>query len=114
MKSCKKITAAVLAAILALSVFICPVFAGGAVIDASDATVTTTPSNQSPEDLTFVPPTMPETEAETETKVDVTGMDKETLENISFFQKILNRINEFFQLILDMFSNLDEILGRNK
>lgn len=111
MKSCKKITAAILAAILALSVFICPVFAGGAVIDASDATITTTPETQNPEDLTYIPPTIPETE--TETKIHATGTDKDVLETVSFWQKIFNRINEFFQMILDFFQGLDDVLGKN-
>ncbi len=109
MKNCKKITAAVLAALLALSVFICPAFAGGAFIDPSSETVTTTPATQNPDDLTFVPPAPPE--SETETQIHATGTDKEILEKVSFFQQILNRINEFFQMILDMFSQLDTILG---
>ncbi|MGN1194734.1 MAG: hypothetical protein ACI4SB_04565 [Acutalibacteraceae bacterium] len=110
MKSCKKITAAVLAAVLALSIFICPAFAGGAFIDPSSATVTTTPPDQSPEDLTFVPPTPPETE--TETRVTATGIDKDVLENVSFFQKILNRINELFNIILEAIQKLGEILSQ--
>ena len=110
MKSCKKITATVLAAIIALSVFICPVFAGGPFIDPASETITTTPETQSPEDLTYVPPTIPETE--TETKVHATGTNPEVLEKVSFFQQILNRINEFFQMVLDFFRNLDGVLGQ--
>lgn len=111
MKNCKKITAAVLAAILALSIFICPAFAGGAVIDASSATVTTTPESQSPEDLTYIPPTIPGTETETETQVPVTGMDPDVKENISFFQKLLERINELFNIFLEYIQKLGDILA---
>ena len=107
MKNCKKITAAVLAALLALSVFICPAFAGGPFIDPSSETVTTTPETQNPEDLTYVPPTLPETE--TETQIHATGTNPEILEKVSFFQQILNRINEFFQMVLDFFKNLENI-----
>lgn len=109
MKNCKKITAAVLAAILALSVFICPAFAGGAFIDPSSETITTTPPSQSGEDLTYVPPTIPE--PETETKIHATGTDEEVLENVSFFQKIFNRINELFQIFLDTIKKLEGILS---
>ena len=110
MKNCKKITAAVLAALLALSVFICPAFAGGPFIDPSSETVTTTPETQNPEDLTYVPPTLPETE--TETQIHATGTNPEILEKVSFFQQILNRINEFFQMVLDFLKNLDGVLGQ--
>lgn len=112
MKSCKKITAAVLAAILALSIFICPAFAGGAFIDPSSETVTTTPPSQSPDDLTYVPPTIPETE--TETRVTATGTNPEVLENVSFLQQIFNRINDFFNLILEYIQKLGDVLaGKN-
>lgn len=110
MKSCKKITAAVLAAILALSIFICPAFAGGAFIDPSSETITTTPPDQSPDDLTFVPPSMPE--EETTARVPATGTDKDVLENVSFFQKIFNSINDFFNLILEYIAKLGDVLGR--
>lgn len=109
MKSCKKITAAVLAAILAVSVFICPAFAGGAFIDPSSETITTTPETQNPEDLTYVPPTIPETEIETTAQIPVTGMDPDIKENMSFFQKILERINEFFNLILEFIQGLTDV-----
>ena len=110
MKSCKKITAAVLAAILAFSLFICPAFAGTSSGEepsvSAEADVTTT---KSAEELTYYPPTLPETEPET--RVTATGTDKEVLEKVSLYQQFLDRINELFNIILEAIQKLSDILS---
>lgn len=111
MKSCKKISALIIALILTFSVISC-VMGVSAENVKEEETFTTTPENASPDDLTYVPPTYP-----TETSFDpsafaseyssqIADINENIGEKTSFIEALLEKINDFFNAILDFINNL--------
>lgn len=104
MKNCKKIIALVIAVIMAFSMFTYIVGAAPAEAQVAE-TVTTTPPNASPEDLTYVPPTI-ETEPGPDIGDILSPEKREELNNKT--RSLMDSLRNFFEKIKAL---LDEMIA---
>lgn len=114
MKSCKKISALLVSLILIFSVVSCVVGVSAESVQTSQ-TFTTTPENASPDDLTYVHPTYTTTTSfdpsaiASEYSSEIADINENLGENTSFIKTLLEKINDFFNAILNFINGFGDI-----
>ncbi|MGN0469263.1 MAG: hypothetical protein ACI4GY_11115 [Acutalibacteraceae bacterium] len=113
MKSCKKLTAIVIALVLSLSVCIGAFAAQEETVEETTTTAITYPSYSSAEDLTYVEPTIPTTEGgiqiDESLKDQLSEIGDDIRTEIPLIQQLLEKIQGFFRIFIEFFENLVDV-----